>query len=269
MRYFLFVALFAICLVMPTLAAAAPTLTITETRQGTWSFVGIDAPQVILQIESSCEAVPMRFEWTAMSDGPISTIEAYRYGWDVEDLNDDTQWYTDWCNVRYSEQTCYYGTHRLYVDAKDNTGVITRGTIVINITLVTNPSLTISEFYRREEWIFVGSDGPPVTLTETATDRTPPWVFEWWAFPCDPNAGTFTYRYGWDIADPNDDSQWSPWGDLHNAEPVEFQSGSHSFRVEVKDDTEAITRGTILINISGPSPVKSVTWSRIKAMYSE
>ncbi len=268
MRYFLFIALFALCLVMPTLAAAAPTLTITETRQGTWSFVGIDAPQVILQIESSCDAVSMRFEWTATADGPNSTIAAYRYGWDILDVNDDTQWYTDWCNVRYSEQTFYYGTHRLYVDAKDNTGVITRGTIAINITLVTNPPLTVFEFYRGE-WVFVGPDGPPVTLTETVTDPVKPWGFEWWAFRCLPGTGTLTYRYGWDIADPNEDSQWSPWGDLRDTEPVEFQSGSHSFRVEVKDDTGAITRGTIFINISGGTPVKPATWSRIKAMYAE
>ncbi len=116
----------------------------------------------------------------------------------------------------------------------------------------------------------MGLDSPPVSLIDEVTNPVTPWVLGWVAVPCGSPPTTFTYRYGWDISDPDDDNEWSEWGDVLNAPPREFHAGVHSFRVEAKDETGNVTRGTIFFEVTQPPvPVKKATWGEIKAKFAE
>ncbi len=62
------------------------------------------------------------------------------------------------------------------------------------------------------------------------------------------------YRYGWDIQDPDDPNQWETACEpgIISAPEKQFNSGIHTFFVEVKDDLGLTTRGWIQINIVLP-----------------
>jgi hypothetical protein len=250
--------------------AVDPTLTITETRRGEWSFAGLSDPTVNLDDPAGCEAIPWTFEWEATPGDPNTTISAYRYGFDIVDLNDDSEWWTDWCDCLSAlPVTFYFGVHTFHVEVKDNTGAVSRGAIRMNMIPTSAPPLTVTEA-TRGSWLFVGTDGPIVQMTDEITDPITPWTFEWEAVACGSPPATFTYRYGWDIADPDDDNQWSDWGDLQNSPPILLYDGLHVFRVEARDETGAVSRGTIWVEVTQSTvPVKLTTWGEIKAQYSE
>jgi len=267
MRYPLIATVMAFCLFSSVSSAADPTLIITEARRGNWSFTGL-LDQVIVDDVAGCDAIPWRASWIATPDDPSKTIVAYRYGWDIQDLNDDEQWSTPWGD--YTEappRSFYFGTHILTVETKDDTGAITRGTIRINVIPVADPSLEITE-QTRGTWWFVGLQSPTVSLIDYVTEPPTPWVFEWQGFTCVSNSMIDAYRYGWDIQDPDDDTQWTPWGDDTHAEPRTFFFGTHNFMVEVRDNTGLIARSTIVFEVrQGPVPVRQTTWGGLKSLY--
>jgi hypothetical protein len=225
---------------------------------------------VIYADPAGCDAVPWMFEWVAYPDDPGKTIDAFRYGFDIVDLNDPNEWDVDWCEcVSAPPRTFYFGTHTFHVEVRDNTGAVTRGSIRIDVVPIAVPTLTLTES-TRGEWVFVGPNGPPVSLSEDATDPPSPWEFEWEAYSCVEGAGESVYRYGWDIADPGDENEWTPWGSETFAPPEAFSAGVHTFMVEAKDGTGAITRGTVVFEvIPGPVPVEKTTWGGIKARYAD
>jgi hypothetical protein len=270
MRYIFFAAVFILCCSQVVPGFADPTLTVTEARRGSWSFTGLNDPVVIYADPTGCDAIPWVFGWLAVPDSPGKTIDAYRYGFDITDLNDDDAWDTDWCScLAAAPHTFFFGTHTFHVEVRDNTGAVTRGAIRIDVVTVEVPTLTVTES-TRGSWMFVGPEGPPVSLSEPAADPPILWAFEWAAISCGQNAGDLEYRYGWDIVDPDDDNQWSPWsGDL-GAPPQTLLAGTHTFMVEVRSDTGAVTRGTVVIEITtGPVPVKKTTWGGVKSRYSD
>jgi len=82
------------------------------------------------------------------------------------------------------------------------------------------------------------------------------------------------YRYGWDIADPNDDSQWEiPYTPFVNPEECSPQrmhtSGVHTFHTEVIDNDGFTSRVVIEITYLLKVPAEQSTWGRIKSKYSE
>ncbi|NIO29265.1 MAG: hypothetical protein GTO29_12015 [Candidatus Latescibacteria bacterium] len=66
------------------------------------------------------------------------------------------------------------------------------------------------------------------------------------------------YRYGWDILDPDDDSQWAipftPFAQPEECSPVRtFLFGTHTFHVEVIDNNDFKSRVPIHMNIELPA----------------
>ncbi len=268
MKCFLFAAVFVLYCSQIAPALADPTLTVTEARRGSWSFTGLNDPMVIYADPAACDAVPWILEWQAVPS-PGTTIDAYRYGFDVTDLNDDNAWDVDWCScLGAPPRTFFFGTHTFHVEVRDNTGAVTRGFLKINVIPVEVPTLTLTEL-TRGSWEFVGPTGLQISLSEPAVNRPVPWEFEWTALPCGQNAGDLEFHYGWDIADPDDDELWSEWGGDLYASPQTFTAGTHTFMVEVRDETGAKTRGTVVFEItSGPVSVENMNWGGIKARYS-
>lgn len=261
--------LLILCIFRISATASEPTLTLTEERRGTWIFTGMGDPPVELNDQVNCgEVIPWVFSWTAEPNSPGTSVTEFRYGWDIADPADPLQWMIDWTTTYTAPPLhFYFGTHTFMIEARDNLGAVTRGTINMNIQPVSDPTLTVTE-YTRGEWLFIGMGSPDVLLTDPLTNPVTPWDVEWSAMPCAPGTSVSEYRYGWDIVDPGDDNQWTPWGPATSAPPRSFLIGNHSLMIEARDDVGVVTRGTIIFEvIPGSSPVKSSTWGGIKSLY--
>ncbi len=114
-------------------------------------------------------------------------------------------------------------------------------------------------------------DRPPV---EIELESGTPAVYCWTADASFYGGVVTGYRYGWDIADPNDDSQWeipfTPFVNPEECSPSKtFTSGVHTFRTEVIDNDGYTSRVTIQITYLLEVPAEKSTWGRIKAKYGE
>jgi hypothetical protein len=119
--------------------------------------------------------------------------------------------------------------------------------------------------------ILVGTDGWPILsvynryigTTRTTVLQTPPViidlpaglgiVFEWSGNAEHYGGIIVGYRYAWDILDLNDDDQWGPWtpfvGEKAQSEPRSFYYGTHTFHVEIIDNSGFKARYEAKINI--------------------
>ncbi len=81
---------------------------------------------------------PILFCWTAEPSEGGDPIDAYRYGWDVLDLNDDEQW-VGWIPFDGSEvclpnpSQFFFGTHAFHVEVRDTGGKRSRISLTVNI----------------------------------------------------------------------------------------------------------------------------------------
>jgi hypothetical protein len=98
--------------------------------------------------------VPLIFEWSASAESYGGVVPGYRYGWDINDLNNDDQWAVDWTpftatTAESPSQTWFFGTHTFHVEAIDNSGYVSRIGIKINIVPFTMERnlLVVDDFY--------------------------------------------------------------------------------------------------------------------------
>jgi hypothetical protein len=108
-----------------------PILTIVEPLLGTMRFDGTDTTIVARAI---APGTTLNFTWHADASAYGGAIIYYRYGWDVEDVNDPNDWdvLASPFNVSVST-TLYSGTHTFFVDTGDNSGGVTLGRIEISV----------------------------------------------------------------------------------------------------------------------------------------
>jgi hypothetical protein len=108
----------------------------------------------------------MVFEWSGSANSSGSTIEGYRYGWDIVDLNIDEQWAIDWTPFNGAvatspPQTYYYGTHTFHVEIKDTSGFKSRICLKINfIPFTMDKSLLVVDDFAEPNsiWSLVVTD---------------------------------------------------------------------------------------------------------------
>ena len=92
----------------------------------------------------------MNWTWTGDASSYGGTVQSFRYGWDVEDLNDPTDW--DVTASPYitstGPKTFYSGIHTLYLEASDNLGTKTLGTIEVTVIpiVMTRDLLWVDDF---------------------------------------------------------------------------------------------------------------------------
>ena len=59
---------------------------------GTFSFLGVDFRPEQVDIPPGFE---MNWTWSGDASSYGGVVQSYRYGWDIEDLNDPTDWERD------------------------------------------------------------------------------------------------------------------------------------------------------------------------------
>jgi len=111
-----------------------PHLTVSEPELGTWEFDAGSAP-IMLNLAPS---VPLDFSWIGDASAYAGSIDAYRYGWDVSNPEDDNQWDTDWCVGCLAAPTRTFGSgsHHLRIQVRDTAGAITEASILVSTFFV-------------------------------------------------------------------------------------------------------------------------------------
>lgn len=118
------------------LKPTGPMLTIDEYHAGSFRFLGISLGAKIIYLPAG---FPVDFSWRGDASNYGGIISTYRYGWDISDLNEPDEWdvipaphITSAPTRRY-----YSGVHTIYVEATDNLGIRTLGSVEINIVPLT------------------------------------------------------------------------------------------------------------------------------------
>jgi len=98
-----------------------------------------NTPIVILDVPAG---VPLTFEWEADATSYGGIVSGYRYGWDIADLSDPTQWETDYTPFTATRATAparqfFFGTHAFTVEVIDNSGFCSRVEVKVNIVQFT------------------------------------------------------------------------------------------------------------------------------------
>ena len=96
----------------------------------------------------------MSFEWSADASHYGGVVSDYRYGWDILDLSDDSQWDIDFTpfvteRAQSPKRTFFFGTHTFYVEVIDNSGFKSRIGVRLNIVPFTmTKDLLLVDDYR-------------------------------------------------------------------------------------------------------------------------
>jgi len=117
---------------------ASPTISVRERYLGSARGEGIYGRTMV----DIAQNQPLYFEWTGSAESYGGIVEGYRYGWDVEDLTDDDDdgWVTQWgiteAHTRSELRVFDSGSHILTIECKDNSGLWSRYTFVLNVVPV-------------------------------------------------------------------------------------------------------------------------------------
>jgi hypothetical protein len=238
----------------------------TASTQYQYSYINITMPRRAAGLNPSFVPPIMTYEWESMGYPPfvphpaevrwilepradhgnsfVATINYIRNtpdapGWFPWQTIDPPDVGTSWTTPPVE-----YGYYVFAIHARDSTG---------------NTNWIFDEAYNlRRVSVSAWTTGPLLTVTgdhidpiQTVVTTTPPTQIEltygtpvsfcWKADACAYGGMTEAYRYGWDITDPDDPSQWDiPWTPISDGEEacspvVVYDSGVHTFYVEVVD----------------------------------
>lgn len=127
---------------------AGPILTVSETYLGYSKFLGTAMFPVKYDIPPG---LPLNFTWQGDASNYGGEIVAYRYGWNVQDLDDPEQWDTFFSPyiLAAPERRLYSGVHILYIEVLDFARNITRAQIMVEVVPFTmnRNLLWVDDFY--------------------------------------------------------------------------------------------------------------------------
>ncbi len=107
-----------------------PLLTVNEPYLGIAKFIGTETnPQVFY----TPAGFALNFSWIGDASQYSSIVTTYRYGWDIKDLGDPNEWdvVAGPYNTAAPERRFYSGIHSLYIEAKDQLGIVTLARIEV------------------------------------------------------------------------------------------------------------------------------------------
>ncbi len=112
-----------------------PSLIVSSSVARPSTFAG---GAIVSQVEVLANQ-PIDVSWTASGDSYGGVIEAYRFGWNISDLNDprDPGWEVEWGNgaawTASPTKRFQSGSPNLIVLARDNSGTVTRGIVQFQV----------------------------------------------------------------------------------------------------------------------------------------
>ena len=121
---------------------AKPSLRVRETYLGEASGANIYNTRRY----DIAQGQPLEFSWIGDASSYGGEVAAYRYGWDVLDVNndDDPGWALAWGksaqHLRSEERTFSTGQHTFIVECRDNSNLKSRFTFVLSVVPVPDPS---------------------------------------------------------------------------------------------------------------------------------
>jgi hypothetical protein len=133
---------------------SGPTFIITSELVGSIIAATCDYPLTIVDVPSS---VDISFLLSACADHYGGTVVGYRYGWDILDLDDPTQWEIDYTpfigsTASTPPRAFNFGTHTFTAEVSDNSGFCSRIEVKINIIRFTGDrNLLIVDDYKPDE----------------------------------------------------------------------------------------------------------------------
>lgn len=137
-------------------ASVGPLLRVSEPVFGTFSYVGRRTRPEVFEVP---EGFVARFSWKADASTYGGEISSYRYGWDIIDVNDASEWAVEPSPYERSIPPTSFssGIHTLFIEAVDDNGVSTIAQMEINVfPLEMNRNLLwvddfySSDFYQQE-----------------------------------------------------------------------------------------------------------------------
>jgi hypothetical protein len=134
-----------------SMVPTGPVLRIREPYLGTFSFLGTELRTEKKVIPSGFNA---RFSWTGDASSYGAVVRSYRYGWDIQRLDDPSEWEVEASPyiTEAASRAFYSGTHTLYVETVDNLGYVTLG--IVELTVVpfdmTRDLLWVDDFPSRD-----------------------------------------------------------------------------------------------------------------------
>ena len=98
---------------------AGPLLTLSEPSLGTYQFQGPDMNYIQHDLPPG---VPLNFSWNAETEDYGAEIRSFRYGWDIQQLDDPSQWAVDPSPfIKAAEtKTFYSGIHRFLIEVVES-----------------------------------------------------------------------------------------------------------------------------------------------------
>jgi len=141
----------------------APLLTVRNRHVGAVHSGGCDPAPVIATIFAG---MPMSFEFEADASSYGGLVAGYRYGWDIDDLDDDSQWdidYTPFAHgvARTPLRTYFFGTHTFHLEVIDYYGFCTRAEIRLNyIQYAPTRDLLLVDDFATDKSASAGWDNP-------------------------------------------------------------------------------------------------------------
>jgi hypothetical protein len=121
--------------VLVTNIVTGPILEVTYKYMKSIITASPSTPPEIIDLPAG---LPVGFSWRADASSYGGTVMGYRYGWDILDLNDPEQWeiqVTPFVGeaAQSPTRTFFFGTHTFFLEVIDNSGLLTRASIVINV----------------------------------------------------------------------------------------------------------------------------------------
>jgi hypothetical protein len=117
--------------------STGPTLTVFNKYIGTMRTSSPNTPLTIIDLPAK---VPMSFEWWADARSYGGVVSGYRYGWDIQDLNDPEQWdvsytpfVTDNNSAESPARTFEFDSHTFHIEVVDNSGYTSRIGVRVNV----------------------------------------------------------------------------------------------------------------------------------------
>jgi hypothetical protein len=147
--------------------STGPVLVVYNKYIGTITTSSPNTSPVIIDLPAN---ISMCFRLSANAAGYGGVASAYRYGWDIQDLNDPTEWKKDYTpfvrkclDIPCAETECQawqFDSHTFYIEAIDNSGYASRVAVTVNVVPFTmkKPVLVVDDWKENSPG-FVPTDG--------------------------------------------------------------------------------------------------------------